>query len=259
MTSYTTFLVAKALLICCVETYWDEIFGFNSPVNVFAWTSAGWLWTIHGLSASYLWPSLWLVISMDIPMVHGLSWAAGSWYPKVNSVMLGVESQMSLDHRDIAWSKCFVCISADEKLWKERKCHEGWTGTIHCYFWRVVKLNTLGGESCFVNTFHRSHAQRQSAEDCRNLLFDYFHLCRLPHFCFTLMVRGCSSPSASGLPLVPSATRNVGWLLRTVVVYTVRFLSSRMAMGQTSSSTVKGSAFLRRFYSDWLLTDRTLA
>lgn len=87
------------------------------------------------------------------------------------------------------------------------------TGTIHYYFWRVVKLNTLGGESCFVNTFHRSHAQRQSAEDCRNLLFDYFHLCRLPHFCFTLMVRGCSSPSASGLPLVPSATRNVGWLL----------------------------------------------
>lgn len=51
--------------------------------------------------------------SMDIPMVHGLSWELPS---QVNSVMLGVESQMSLDHRDIAWSKCFVCISADEKL-----------------------------------------------------------------------------------------------------------------------------------------------
>lgn len=206
----------------------------------------------HPCDLSYQWIFPWF-----------MAWAAraGSCFPQVNSVMLGVESQMSLDHRDIAWSKCFVCIKSDEKLWKERK----WlgpargTGTIHYYFWRVVKLNTLGGESCFVNTFHRSHAQRQSAEDCRNLLFDYFHLCRLPHFCFTLMVRGCSSPSASGLPLVPSATRNVGWFLRTVVAYTVRFLSSRMAMGQSSSSTVKGSAFLRRFYSDWLLTDRTLA
>ena len=36
---------------------------------------------------------------------------------QVNSVMLGVESQMSLDQRDIAWSKCFVCIGSesDEK------------------------------------------------------------------------------------------------------------------------------------------------